>query len=56
MLNPIAPIVELFRYAYLGVGTVSVGYLCYGFVVIAILLVAGVMLFNKVERTFMDTV
>ncbi|MEZ5582535.1 MAG: ABC transporter permease [Candidatus Competibacteraceae bacterium] len=56
MLNPIAPIVELFRYAYLGAGTASIGFLGYGFVVITVILVVGVMLFNKVERTFMDTV
>ena len=55
-LNPIAPIVELFRYSYLGVGTVSITHLAYGFVVILLFLYLGVVLFNRVERTFMDTV
>jgi len=55
-LNPIAPIVELFRYSYLGVGTVSITHLAYGLVVIVLFLYLGVVLFNRVERTFMDTV
>ena len=56
MLNPVAPFVELFRYALLGAGRVSPGDLLYGAAVTSVILVAGVMLFNKVERTFMDTV
>ena len=55
-LNPIAPIVELFRYSYLGVGTVSIPHLAYSLVVILLLLYLGVVLFNRVERTFLDTV
>ena len=55
-LNPVAPIVELFRYAYLGTGTFDLAMLGYGFAVIAGILFAGIVLFNKVERTFMDTV
>lgn len=55
-LNPIAPVVELFRYAYLGAGTVSTGLLAYSVAVIAAILFVGVVMFNRVERTFMDTV
>lgn len=55
-LNPIAPIVELFRYAYLGSGMVSLPLLGYSLAAIAVVVFFGVMLFNKVERTFMDTV
>jgi lipopolysaccharide transport system permease protein len=55
-LNPIAPIVELFRYSYLGAGMVSLPLLGYSVVAIAVVVFFGVMLFNKVERTFMDTV
>ncbi len=54
-LNPIAPIVELFRYSYLGVGTVSITHLAYSLVVILLFLYLGVVLFNRVERTSMDT-
>jgi lipopolysaccharide transport system permease protein len=55
-LNPIAPIVELFRYAYLGVGTFSAAHLAYSLAVILLVLYVGVVLFNRLERTVMDTV
>jgi lipopolysaccharide transport system permease protein len=55
-LNPIAPVMELFRYAYLGAGTVSAGMLAYRAGITAVILFVGVVMFNKVERTFMDTV
>lgn len=55
-LNPVAPIVETFRYAYLGAGAASPVLLAYSAVVILVVLVLGVALFNGVERTFMDTV
>ena len=55
-LNPIAPIVELFRHAYLGTGSVSILQLGLSFMTIFIILIAGILLFNKVERTFMDTI
>ena len=56
MLNPVVPVVETFRYAFTGHGTVSVQYLgLSAFVTFAILFV-GVVIFNKVEKTFMDTV
>jgi lipopolysaccharide transport system permease protein len=54
--NPIAPLVETFRYAYLGAGTVSVGHLAYSVIVMLMLLTVGAAMFNRVERTFMDTV
>lgn len=56
MLNPMSSIIETFRYAFLGVGNFSWGGLVYSFTVMAVLLVIGVITFNKVEKTFMDTV
>jgi lipopolysaccharide transport system permease protein len=55
-LNPMTPIVETFRYAYLGAGTVQPWDLLYtlGFMVGAVVL--GCVVFNRVEQTFMDTV
>lgn len=55
-INPITAPVELFRYAVLGQGTVSwPGYgLSWGITVLV--LFAGIMIFNRVEKTFMDTV
>ena len=55
-LNPIAPIVELFRHAYLGAGSVDLGLLGIGAVTITAILFVGIMMFTRVERTFMDTV
>lgn len=56
MINPVTAPVELLRYAVLGVGTVD--WLFYGisWVFTVAVAVLGVMIFNRVEKTFMDTV
>ncbi len=56
MLNPVTPIVNLFRYAYLGIGEIE--WLFYGisWIITLIVLFIGILLFSKVEKTFMDTV
>jgi lipopolysaccharide transport system permease protein len=55
-LNPLAPLVETMRYLLLGRGDVQPGqYLCSAGIA-AFLLVAGVMMFQRTERTFIDTV
>lgn len=54
--NPLSPIVEAFRYAVFGRGTVSTNSLLYSAVFIIITLFIGMLLFNKVEKSFMDTV
>src|SRR6476469_5539136 len=56
LANPMTPIVETFRYAYLGSGTFDGMYLCYSAGFTLAILFIGVVLFNHVERTFMDTV
>jgi lipopolysaccharide transport system permease protein len=56
LANPMTPIVETFRYAYLGSGTFDAVYLCYSASFTALVLLIGIVLFNHVERTFMDTV
>ncbi len=56
LLNPLTPVIESFRYAFLGSGHFSYGSLLYSFVFMVILIVVGILSFNKVERTFMDTV
>jgi len=55
-LNPLTPIVESFRYAYLGSGTVSINNLLYSLIWTISLLFVGTVIFNRVEATFMDTV
>ena len=56
MVNPVTPAVEMMRYALLGQGTVHMGYYGLSWLVTIVVAVLGVMVFNKVERTFMDTV
>lgn len=55
-LNPVTSIVETFKFGTLGVGTFSWGILAYSFVFMLVLLAVGVVVFNKVQRSFMDTV
>lgn len=56
--NPMTPIIEMMRYGFLGGEAGSVDWLSYGWswIFTLVVLVLGVRLFNKVERTFMDTV
>ena len=55
--NPMSSIMETFRYAYLGGGgTVDLGQLAYSFGFMVVVIVIGVIMFNRVEATFMDTV
>lgn len=56
LANPMTPIVETFKTAMLGVGEVNFMYLLYSLAFTVILLAVGVVIFNKVEKTFMDTV
>lgn len=56
LLNPIAPIVETFRYAYLGSGSIPWLYLGISVITTLIVLFIGIVLFNKVQKTFMDTI
>ena len=55
-INPVTESMELMRYAILGQGTVSWGYYFLSWGVTLVIAVLGIMVFNKVERTFMDTV
>lgn len=56
MLNPVVPIVEAFRYAFTGSGTFSALYLMISMIITLVVLFIGIVMFNKVEKTFMDTV
>lgn len=55
-LNPLTGIVEAFKYGMLGEGQFSWGTLGYSFVFMVVLLALGIIIFNRVQRTFMDTV
>lgn len=56
LLNPVTPMMELFRYMLLGQGQISVTGLVWSVVFSAIVLSGGIVLFNRIEKTFMDTV
>lgn len=56
MINPVAPIMETFRYAFLGTGHIPILWLCISIAVTGVIFLFGILIFNQVERTFMDTV
>lgn len=56
MLNPMASVVEFNRYAFLGVGTLNRDVAVGGFLGGIALLVSGLFIFSKVQRTFVDTI
>lgn len=56
-LNPVTPIIETFKYGFLGAGEfVGWRWLIYSFMFMVLLLALGIVVFNKVQRSFMDTV
>lgn len=55
-INPIAGVIETLRHAFFGVGTVPVASLIWCVVLTAVLLTTGLVLFNRVEKTFIDTI
>ena len=55
-LNPLSPILECFKYGWLGSGNFTLIQLGTSAAVIFVILIVGILTFNKVEKTFMDTV
>ncbi|MGK0375209.1 MAG: lipopolysaccharide transport system permease protein [Arenicella sp.] len=55
-LNPITPIIEMFRYSFLGVGDASSAGILYASIFAALVLSLGMIIFNRVEVNFMDSV
>ena len=56
MLNPVTPIITTFRYAVFGFGYFDLGYYLIGWGVSLMLFFLGLILFCRIERTFMDTI
>lgn len=56
LANPVTSIIETFKYAFLGVGEFNWMYLSYSLVFTIVLFFVGVIIFNRVEKSFMDTV
>ena len=55
-LNPLSPIMEVFRYALLGKGTFTIESVLYSIIFATAIMFIGIILFNSVEKDFMDTV
>jgi lipopolysaccharide transport system permease protein len=56
LLNPLAHVIEAFRYGWTGTGYLSADGLIYSSVCMIITILAGLVFFNKVESTFLDNV
>ncbi len=56
LANPMTPIIETFRYAFLGSGTTDPWHLLYSVAFTVVVLFFGILIFNRVEKSFVDTV
>ncbi len=56
LANPMTAIIEAFRYVFLGAGSFSFVNLLYSFSFMVMVLLLGLLIFNRTEKTFMDTV
>lgn len=56
MVNPVTPIICILRYAFLGIGELQLEYYMMSWVVTILVVFVGIIMFNRVEKTFMDTV
>lgn len=55
-LNPLTSILETFKLAFLGTGTFSWGYFSYSLAFTIVVMALGILVFNKVQRSFMDVI
>jgi len=56
LLNPVSSVVEGFRFSLFGSGFISLEWTLYSLIVSIIVLFLGVVVFNRVERSFIDTI
>jgi lipopolysaccharide transport system permease protein len=56
VMNPLTSVIETFRYALLGSGTFNAFHLFYSTIFAFVIVIIGILLFNRVEKTFIDTV
>lgn len=55
-LNPLTSIVETFKYGAMGAGEFSWGWLAYSFGIMVVLLLIGMLMFNRKQKVFIDTI
>jgi lipopolysaccharide transport system permease protein len=56
LVNPVTPVLEAFRKAFFGVSSLEPIYLFYSVIFMFFVLLIGILIFNRVDNTFMDTV
>ena len=56
LCNPATAVIEVFRYGFFGIGRVSIPALIWAVILTVIVFVTGLVLFNRVEKTFIDTI
>lgn len=56
MLNPMASVVEWFKYSFFGVGSIELHYVATSWGITLLIFFIGLVLFNRIEKSFMDTV
>lgn len=56
LANPMTPVMEVFRLAFLGTSSLDPVYLAYSAAFVVVVMLIGILIFNHVETTFMDTV
>ena len=56
ILNPITPVIEGFRYGFLGKGMLNVEMVAYSLMITVLVFISGLLIFNKIEKSFIDTV
>jgi len=55
-LNPLSAIIESFRYAFFGMGELNINMLMYSTTIIGIVLILGTIIFNHIQKSFVDTI
>lgn len=55
-INPITPVVNTFRYGFLGVGSLDIIHLLYSFAFSSFVFLLGIIIFNRVEKSFIDKI
>ena len=56
LLNPMTSIIEAFKYSFLGAGELNLNCLLYTTIITLVLLMISIVIFNKTEQNFMDTI
>ena len=56
LFNPMAPVIEIFRKGYLGAGDINMNHILISLGITFSVLFSGIIIFNRIEKTFMDTV